>query len=87
MTAPSYTSVIDALAQYIKAKHHITSPFQLRVNVGGKQQYLKPTQRLEVVAAMGAEVVSMKYRDSAAQKRKRRNERKQHKSAGDNLSI
>ena len=52
-------------------------------------QYLKPTQRLEVVAAMGAEVVSMKYRDSPAQKRKRRNERKQHElgDADDNLSF
>ena len=80
---------IDALAQYIKAEHHITSPFQLRVCVGGKQQYLKPTQRLEVVAAMGAEVVSMKYQDSPSQKRKRRNECKQHElgDADDNLSF
>ena len=64
------TCTIDALKQYIKAEHRITSPFKLRVCVGGKVRFLKPTQRLVVVTAMGAEVISMNYRDLPSQRRK-----------------
>ena len=54
---------IDAVMQYIKDEHHIASPFKLRVWMHGKLRYLKPSQRLEDVAAMGADVILMNYRD------------------------
>lgn len=81
------TCTIDALTQYIKSEHRIDSPFKLRVYVGGKARYLRPGQRLEVVAAMGAEVVSIHYRDPPSQKSKRRKEHKQRDGTGDSLSF
>lgn len=80
------TCTIAALRQYIKAEHRIDAPFKLRIFVGGQQRYLKPTESLEDVAAMGAKVVSMNYREPPSSQRKRRRECKQRGAAGDSLA-
>ena len=62
--APGATCTINEVIHYIKAKHNIASPFKLRIVVGGKLRYLKLSQRLEDVAAMGADALLMNYRSA-----------------------
>ena len=57
---------VEAVKTYIKTQNQITRPFKLRVFVKGKELFLKASQTLEEVAAMGAEVIGVNYYDHAA---------------------
>ena len=67
------TCSIQAAKQFIEAEHCITSAFKLRVCVGGGMRYLKPSQTLAEVAALGTDVViSVNFYDDVAKKLARR---------------
>jgi hypothetical protein len=63
---------VEAVRAYIQTHNHITLPFKLRVHVGGVALFLKASQTLEEVAAMGAEVIGVNYNDAAARQSARR---------------
>ena len=68
---------VEAVKTYIKTQNQITRPFKLRVFVMGKELFLKASQTLEEVAAMGAEVIGVNYYDQAATQSARRQLAKQ----------
>ena len=67
------TCSIKAAKQFIEAEHNITSAFKLRVCLCGGMRYLKPSQALAEVAALGTDVViSVNLYDDVAKKLARR---------------
>ena len=63
---------VEAVRDYIKTENQIRLPFNLRVHVKGATLFLKSSQTLEEVAAMGAEVIGVNYNDQAAMQSARR---------------
>ena len=63
---------VEAVRAYIQTHNHIKAPFKLRVHVGGVALFLKASQTLEEVAAMGAEIIGVNYNDAAARQSARR---------------
>ena len=63
---------VEAVRAYIQTHNHIKVPFKLRVHVGGVALFLKASQTLEEVAAMGAEIIGVNYNDAAARQSARR---------------
>ena len=63
---------VEAAREYIKTHNQIMLPFKLRVHVGGAALFLKASQTLEEVAAMGAEVIGVNYNDQPAMQSARR---------------
>jgi hypothetical protein len=59
---------VEEVKDYIKSERQIALPFKLRVFIRGQQVFLKASQTLEEVVAMGAEVISLMYYDQAAMK-------------------
>jgi len=67
------TCSIQTVKQFIETEHKITSVFKLRVCVGGGMHYLKPSQTLAEVAALGADVIiGVNFYDDVAKKLARR---------------
>ena len=67
------TCSIQAAKQFIETEHKITSAFKLRVCVGGGMHYLKPSQTLAEVAALGTDVIiGVNFYDDVAKKLVRR---------------
>ena len=67
------TCPIQSVKQFIETEHHITSAFKLRVYVGGAVHYLKPTQTLAEVAALGAGlIICVNFYDDVTKKFARR---------------
>jgi hypothetical protein len=67
------TCSIQPAKQFIETEHKITSAFKLRVCVGGGMHYLKPSQTLAEVAALGADVIiGVNFYDDVAKKLARR---------------
>ena len=63
------TCSIQAAKRFIETEHKITSAFKLRVCVGGGMQYLKLSQTLAEVAALGADVIiGVNFYDDVAKK-------------------
>ena len=63
---------MEAAKVFIKSEHQIALPFKLRIFIRGQQVFLKASQTLEEVVAMGAEVISVMYHDQAAMQSARR---------------
>ena len=64
---------IQTVKQYIETENHITSAFKLRVYVGGMVHYLKPSQTLAEVAALGTNIIiGVNFYDDVAKKLARR---------------
>jgi hypothetical protein len=63
---------VEAAKVFIKSEHQIALPFKLRIFIRGQQVFLKASQTLEEVVAMGAEVISVMYHDQAAMQSARR---------------
>ena len=63
---------VEEVKDYIMSERQIALPFKLRIFIRGQQVFLKASQTLEEVVAMGAEVISVMYYDQAAMKSARR---------------
>ena len=67
------TCSIQSVKQFIENENHITSAFKLRVYAGGTVHYLKPSQTLAEVAALGTGlIICVNFYDEATKKVARR---------------
>ena len=67
------TCSIQSVKKFIETEHRITSAFKLRVYVGGTVHYLKPTQTLAEVAALGTGlIICVNFYDDVCKKLARR---------------